>query len=187
MEIKSLHLKGAFSVQPKLFQDNRGYFFEWFNAKRFEQETGIGFVPVQFNSSRSTKGVLRGMHFQEMPASQTKLVGVTQGEIQDVIVDLREGSPTYGQYYSEVISQEKKNQLFVPKGFAHGFLVLSETAEIFYAIDDYYSPEHESGIMYNDAAVGIEWLLPENEIILSEKDKLYEPLTNRTLNFQYNG
>lgn len=187
MEIKPLHLQGAYSLQPKLFNDNRGYFFEWFNARNFEKLTGVDFKPIQFNSSRSVRGVLRGLHFQDMPSSQAKLVGVTQGEIQDVIVDLREGSPTYHQYYSEVISQEKKNQLFVPKGFAHGFLVLSETAEIFYAIDDYYSPEHECGVMYNDISIGIEWQLPENKIILSEKDKLYEPLTKRTFNFQYNG
>jgi len=187
MEVKSTNLLGAFAIQPKLFHDNRGYFFEWFNAKKFKNETGIDFSPVQFNSSKSTKGVLRGLHFQEDPTAQTKLVGVTQGAIQDVIVDLRVGSPSFGQHYSEVISEEKKNQLFVPKGFAHGFLVLSESAEIFYAIDDFYSPQCEGGIMYNDKDLKIDWHLGERDIILSDKDKVYKPLTERNFNFKYNG
>ncbi len=185
MEIKSLELKDAFSVQPKLFEDNRGYFFEWFNARNFEKETGIRFNPIQFNSSKSTRGVLRGLHFQNNPTSQTKLIGVTLGEIQDVIVDLRVGSPSYGKYYSEVLKCDQKNQLFVPKGFAHGFLVLSEEAEIFYAIDEYYSPNDEGGIMYNDPDINIEWLIDDSEIILSEKDKLYQPLKNKDFNFKY--
>ncbi|UXP33565.1 dTDP-4-dehydrorhamnose 3,5-epimerase [Reichenbachiella agarivorans] len=187
MEIKETKLIGAYSVQPKLFRDNRGYFFEWFSAKKFEQETGIKFTPIQFNSSKSTKGVLRGLHYQENPTSQAKLVGVTQGTIQDVIVDLRVGSPTFGMHHSEILTEQSKNQLFVPKGFGHGFLVLSETAEIFYAIDDYYSPEHEGGVMYNDPSLGIQWEMEEKDIVLSDKDTKYELLTNRTFNFQYNG
>lgn len=187
MSIKSINLEGAFAIQPKLFHDPRGYFFEWYSSKKFEEETGIVFTPVQFNSSKSTKGVLRGLHFQENPCSQSKLVAVTQGEIQDVIVDLRVGSPTYGQHYSEILTEEKKNQLFVPKGFAHGFLVLSETAEIFYAIDDHYSPEHEGGILYNDKDLGIKWLMEEKDILLSDKDKIYEPVKDKNFNFKYNG
>ncbi|MCV9388474.1 dTDP-4-dehydrorhamnose 3,5-epimerase [Reichenbachiella ulvae] len=187
MEVIETKLKGAFAIQPKLFHDNRGYFFEWFNAKKFEGETGIHFQPVQFNSSKSTKGVLRGLHYQEDPACQTKLVAVTQGIIQDVIVDLRPDSPSYGMYHSEIISEEKKNQLFVPKGFAHGFLVLSETAEIFYAIDDFYSPGHENGVMYNDPSLNIDWQMEPDQIILSDKDKVYEKMTNRTFQFKYNG
>lgn len=187
MDIKSLELTGAFSVQPKLFEDQRGYFFEWLNSKKFEGETGITFQPIQFNSSKSTRGVLRGLHFQNNPSSQAKLIGVTQGKIQDVIVDLRVGSPSFGKHYAEILDNERKNQLFVPKGFAHGFLVLSEEAEIFYAIDDYYSPNDEGGIMYNDPDLSIDWLIDENEIILSEKDKLYKPLAEKDFNFTYNG
>lgn len=187
MGIKSINLEGAFAIQPKLFHDPRGYFFEWYSSKKFEEETGIDFTPVQFNSSKSTRGVLRGLHFQENPCSQAKLVAVTQGEIQDVIVDLRVGSPTFGQHYSEILTEEKKNQLFVPKGFAHGFLVLTETAEIFYAIDDHYSPKHEGGIMFNDKDLGIEWLMEEQDILLSDKDKIYEPVKNKNFNFKYNG
>lgn len=186
MEIKETKLKGAFSIQPKLFHDNRGYFFEWFSGRKFEELTSIHFKPVQFNSSKSTKGVLRGLHYQEEPACQTKLVAVTQGIIQDVIVDLRPDSPSFGMHHSEIISEESKNQLFVPKGFGHGFLVLSETAEIFYAIDDYYSPAHENGVMYDDPSLGIEWQIDQKDILLSDKDKKYELITNRTFTFKYN-
>ncbi|MGL1888343.1 MAG: dTDP-4-dehydrorhamnose 3,5-epimerase [Reichenbachiella sp.] len=187
MEVKGTNLVGAYSIQPKLFKDDRGYFFEWLSNKKFKEETGVEFIPIQFNSSKSTKGVLRGLHFQNDPKSQAKLVGVTEGEILDVIVDLRVGSPTYGQHYSEILSNEKKNQLFVPKGFAHGFLVLSETAEIFYAIDDYYSPEHEGGIMYNDAELAIDWKVDGDKLLLSDKDKVYKPLAEKDFNFKYNG
>ncbi len=183
MSIEPLKLGGAFHIQPKLFNDNRGYFYEWFSVERFNEETGVNFQPVQFNCSKSTQGVLRGLHFQNAPKSQAKLVAVTQGTIQDVLVDLREGSPTFGQHHSEIIDHQKKNQLFIPKGFAHGFLVLSETAEIFYAIDEYYSPENEGGIMYNELELGIEWQIEESKIVLSEKDQVYKPLSDRNFNF----
>ena len=186
MTITQLPLLGAYSIEPKLFRDNRGYFFEWLNTEKFQNETNTNFIPVQFNSSKSSKGVLRGLHFQLNPTSQAKLVAVTEGAIQDVLVDLRMGSPTYGQHHSEVIDHEKKNQLFIPKGFAHGFLVLSEAAEIFYAIDDFYSPSDEGGLLYNDPDLKIEWMLPDNEIILSEKDKVYKPFKERNFNFEYN-
>ena len=187
MEIRETGLVGAYSIQPKLFKDNRGYFFEWLNTDRFKKETGIDFKPVQFNSSKSTRGVLRGLHFQNDPNSQSKLVAVTQGTIQDVIVDCRVGSPSYGKYFSEILTEENKNQLFVPKGFAHGFVVLSETAEIFYAIDDFYAPQSEGGIMHDDPEIGIKWEIDESEIILSDKDKLYKPFQEKDFNFKYNG
>lgn len=183
MKIESLELAGAYSIEPELFHDPRGYFYEWFNVERFSDNTGIDFRPVQFNCSKSSKGVLRGMHFQVGDMAQTKVIGVNHGEIQDVIIDIRKGSPSYGKWYSEVLSAEKKNQLFVPKGFAHGFLVLSETAEIFYAIDCSYSPDHEEGILYNDSNFNIDWLLPESEIILSEKDKNRKKYTTSKFTF----
>lgn len=187
MEVKDIGLQDALAIQPRLFEDNRGYFFEWMNTNRFKEMTGVDFKPIQFNSSKSSKGVLRGLHFQNDPNSQAKLVAVTQGSIQDVIVDCRLGSPTYGKHYSEILTEEKKNQLFVPKGFAHGFLVLSETAEIFYAIDDFYAPDSEGGLMYNDPALNIQWELDDSQILLSDKDKLYQPFENKDFNFKYNG
>ncbi|WP_422361202.1 dTDP-4-dehydrorhamnose 3,5-epimerase [Reichenbachiella sp.] len=173
MKIEELPLKGAFHLEPNILKDHRGYFFEWFNQKVFKAQTGINFQPKQFNCSRSTYGVLRGMHFQKQPHAQSKLVTVTKGEIQDVVIDLRKDSPTFGQHFSVVLSERKKNQLFVPKGFAHGFLVLSEQAEIFYAIDDFYAPSFEDGLCYNDPLLKIKWEIDENEIILSERDKTY--------------
>ena len=173
MNVNELPLLGAFEINPTIYEDKRGYFFEWFNLKKFKEQTGIGFQPVQFNCSKSSKGVLRGMHFQQAPHAQSKLIAVTKGEIQDVIIDVRSDSPTFGQHFSTILSEEKKNQLYVPKGFAHGFLVLSKDAEIFYAIDDFYSPKSEGGIRHNDPKIKINWRLNESEIILSDRDKTY--------------
>lgn len=178
MKITELPLADAFEINPLIHNDNRGYFFEWFNMGKFQQLTGYKFQPVQFNCSKSTKGVLRGMHFQQAPHAQSKLIAVTKGEIQDVIIDIRDDSPTFGQHYSTVLSAKKKNQLFVPKGFAHGFLVLSEEAEIFYAIDDFYAPESEGGIRHNDPNLNINWMLEDSEIILSDRDKTYAKFLN---------
>jgi dTDP-4-dehydrorhamnose 3,5-epimerase len=183
MKLEALELAGAYYIEPKLHYDARGYFFEWFNQEEFKNKTGINFQAVQFNYSKSQRGVLRGLHFQLNPKSQGKLVAVTKGEIQEVIVDLRKDSPTFGKSYSIILSEEKRNQLFIPKGFAHGFLVLSEIAEIFYAVDEGYAPEVEGGIMYNDAAVGVEWELGESEMLLSDKDKIYAPLEQADINF----
>lgn len=185
MKIESLELEGAYQIEPTVYNDKRGYFFEWFNLKAFKEKTGIAFTPIQFNCSKSTKGVLRGMHFQFAPHAQAKLITATKGEIQDVIIDIRKGSPTFGKHFSTILSEEKKNQLFVPKGFAHGFLVLSKEAEIFYAIDNFYTPDHEGGISYSDSELKIDWLLDDNEIILSERDKAYGDLQKATLNFNY--
>lgn len=183
MKIEALDLVGAFYIEPKIHHDERGFFFEWFNQKMFKEQTGISFQAVQFNYSKSSKGVLRGMHFQLHPYSQSKLVAVTKGEIQEVIVDLRKDSVTFGKSYSVILTEEKRNQLYIPKGFAHGFLVLSESAEIFYAIDEEYHPEIERGIMYNDPAIGIKWNMSDNDILLSEKDKNYVPLEQTDINF----
>ncbi|MEO9805415.1 MAG: dTDP-4-dehydrorhamnose 3,5-epimerase [Reichenbachiella sp.] len=185
MKIEELNLAGAFYIEPKLFPDDRGYFYEFFNQQAFHNETGVKFQAVQFNCSKSSYGVLRGLHFQQDPKAQAKLVSVTSGEIQDVIVDLRKGSPTFGKSRSIILSSQNKNQLFVPKGFAHGFLVLSNEAEIFYAIDDFYSPQHEGGIMYNDPLIDVEWQMESNQLIMSDKDLVYKSIEDTTLNFNY--
>ena len=185
MEIEELTLKGAFYIEPKIHSDHRGYFFEWFNTKEFQEQSGVIFNPVQFNYSKSSKGVLRGLHFQQTPFAQAKVVSVTRGEVQDVIVDLRKGSPTFGQSCSLILNSTIRNQVFIPKGFAHGFLVLSDEAEIFYAIDEFYSPESESGLPFDDKKLNIDWMIPHNQIILSEKDKVYRSLKETSLNFNF--
>ncbi|MCB0546386.1 MAG: dTDP-4-dehydrorhamnose 3,5-epimerase [Phaeodactylibacter sp.] len=155
---------------PNVWEDTRGYFFESFNQNLFEQG-GIIAEFVQDNQARSSYGVLRGLHYQVEPYAQAKLVRVLQGEVLDVAVDIREGSPTYGQSYSLVLSAENKRQLYVPRGFAHGYVVLSETAEFFYKCDNYYSKEHEGGIRFDDPTLDIDWGISQEDLILSEKDQ----------------
>jgi len=186
MIVEKLGLEGAIQIKPKIHTDHRGFFFEWFNQEEFNTETGIRFNPVQFNYSRSNKGVLRGLHFQNEPHAQAKIISVTKGLIQDVVVDLRIDSATFGQSCSLHLSAEHRNQIYIPKGFAHGFLVLSEEAEIFYAIDDFYSPKQENGILYNDPKLKIDWEIIENKIILSDKDKAYKTLTETHINVKLN-
>lgn len=169
-------IQGVFIIEPKVFGDERGYFMETYNKADFAK-AGIDCTFVQDNQSMSKKGVLRGLHFQKK-YPQAKLVRVTKGEVFDVAVDLREGSPTWGRYVGAVLTAEKKNQFFIPKGFAHGFLVLSEVAEFTYKCDDYYHPEDEGGITWNDPTVGIVWPEIDCEICLSEKDRQYEGLSN---------
>lgn len=185
MKLNSLELKGAYELEPSLFTDKRGYFFEWFNKQKFKNETGLDFNPVQFNCSKSSKGVLRGLHFQHSSHAQAKLITATRGEIQDVIVDLRNGSPTFRAHYSTILTEQNKKQIYIPKGFAHGFLVLSDEAEIFYAIDNFYAPDHEGGVAYNDPEINVSWQLEETQIILSEKDKTYGALGKTPLNFKF--
>jgi dTDP-4-dehydrorhamnose 3,5-epimerase len=164
-------IDGVVIVEPKVFGDNRGYFMETYEEKKFA-EGGITAKFVQDNQSKSTKGVLRGLHFQKT-YPQAKLVRVIKGEVYDVAVDLRKSSPTYGKYVGIVLSEENKKQFFIPKGFAHGFLVLSDEAEFVYKCDDFYHPEDEGGLLWNDAEIGIEWPLDGIEDIkLSEKDKV---------------
>ena len=156
--------------EPVIHEDDRGYFYESYNQKTFELG-GISTQFVQDNQARSTYGVLRGLHYQVGPFAQAKLVRVIQGEVLDVVVDLRPHSPTYGKSYSIRLSAKNKRQFFVPRGFAHGYLVLSETAEFFYKCDNFYSREHEGGLLFNDPQLGIDLEIDPGKIILSEKDK----------------
>lgn len=163
--------------EPTVFEDSRGYFFEAFNEKLFKQE-GVDIHWLQDNQSSSTYGVIRGLHYQLPPYDQTKLVRVLRGKILDVVVDLRKGSPTYGQSYAKVLSAKNKRQLFIPKGFAHGFSVLSKKAEVLYKCDGFYNKESEGGIIYSDPALAIDWRIPVEEAIISEKDKVLPVLAD---------
>lgn len=163
-------IRGLKVIQPTVFGDDRGYFMETYNYRDFK-EAGIDTVFVQDNQSSSRYGVLRGLHFQ-IRYAQAKLVRVVSGKVYDVAVDLREDSPTYGQWHGEILSAENKKQYFIPQGFAHGFLVLSENAEFFYKCSDFYHPGDEGGLLWNDPEIGVKWPLPPGmEPILSEKDK----------------
>ena len=165
----STPIKGLYVIETKIFADNRGYFMETYNYKDFK-EAGLDMVFVQDNQSKSKKGVLRGMHFQRKH-TQGKLVGVIKGEVFDVALDLRKDSDTYGKCFGVLLNEENRKQFYVPKGFAHGFLVMSEEAEFAYKCTDYYHPEFEGSIIWNDPELGIEWPLTEiEEVILSEKD-----------------
>lgn len=171
MEVIKTKIEGPLIIEPRVFGDNRGYFFESYNAKEFAEKVDPSIVFVQDNESYSTYGVLRGLHFQRPPFAQAKLVRVIQGRVMDVAVDIRKGSPTYGQYVSVELSGENHRQFFIPKGFAHGFIVLSETALFQYKCDNLYEPSSEGSLAWNDADIAIEWPLPEDVINLSEKDK----------------
>lgn len=170
MEVKQTAIEGVWIIKPKVFTDKRGYFVETFSRQRFE-EIISNTVFVQDNESGSMRGVVRGLHFQKPPYAQSKLVRAVMGEVLDVAVDLREGSSTFGQHTTVRLSSENKFQLFIPRGFAHGFAVLSESAILQYKCDNYYAPEYEETLLWNDPILGIDWLLPTEEILLSEKDK----------------
>lgn len=173
-------IQGVYIIEPKIFGDNRGYFMETYNKEHFE-EVGLNMTFVQDNESKSTKGVLRGLHFQKKH-SQGKLVRVTKGEVFDVAVDLKKGSPTYGQWEAVVLSEENKKQFYIPEGFAHGFLVLSDEAVFNYKCTDFYSPEYDGGVMWNDPDINIKWPLEGIEnIVLSEKDKKHPNLKDLDL------
>lgn len=177
---KCLDIEGLYIITPKLFSDERGYSLETYNYKDFK-EAGLDMEFVQENQSMSKKGVLRGLHFQRI-YQQGKLVRVTSGEVFDVAVDIREGSKTYGKWFGVVLSAEKKNMLYVPEGFAHGFLVLSDTAEFAYKLSDYYHPEDESGIPWNDKTVGVEWPVSEGmKVIVSERDNNHFAFSKNTV------
>ena len=163
-------IEGLMVFEPAVFSDERGYFFESYNRRTWEQ-AGIQCDFVQDNQARSTRGVLRGLHYQSGEMAQAKLVRVVEGEVLDVAVDLRPDSATYGQWYGIRLSAENKKQLFVPRGFAHGYLVLSETAEFAYKCDNFYSKAHEGGLRYDDPKVGIDWGFDLSQVIVSEKDK----------------
>jgi len=171
MTVKETYLKGCFEIEPTVFEDQRGYFFESFNIETFQKETGLEVNFVQDNESKSSKGVLRGLHFQKGDHAQAKLVRVIKGAVLDVCLDLRKASPTFGKHFSLILSEENKKQLFVPRGFAHGFTVLENETIFSYKCDNYYNQASESGIIYNDQELNIDWHLKNSERILSEKDK----------------
>ncbi len=171
-------LKGCFIIEPKIIIDERGYFMESFNEKTFQNGVGQEVHFVQDNQSYSSKGVLRGLHYQTGEHAQAKLVRVLQGEVLDVAVDIRPNSPTYGQYEAVVLSGENQKQFFVPRGFAHGFLVLSDTATFFYKCDNFYNKNSEGGIIYNDKSININWNFPPEKLIVSEKDKVQPNIEN---------
>ena len=171
--VETCHIEGLKVITPQVFGDSRGYFMETYNYNDYKA-AGIPEVFVQDNQSASKKGVLRGLHFQKN-FPQDKLVRVVSGEVFDVAVDLRKGSPTFGKWHGVLLSEENHKQFFVPKGFAHGFLVLSDYAEFCYKVTDFYHPGDEDGLMYNDPALGVEWPIPEGmELILSDKDTKHE-------------
>jgi dTDP-4-dehydrorhamnose 3,5-epimerase len=171
MRIEQTPLKDCFIIHEKVHGDARGYFIETYNQRDFKAASGLDIEFVQDNQSRSTKGVLRGLHMQRGAAAQAKLVRVLEGSVLDIAVDLRKGSPSFGQHYAIELTADNHKQFFVPAGFAHGFVVLSETATFFYKVDKFYEPGNEVGIMYNDKDLNIDWKLTDAEIILSEKDK----------------
>jgi dTDP-4-dehydrorhamnose 3,5-epimerase len=171
-------LEGCYIIEPKIINDDRGYFMESFNQKTFEKGIGRKTQFVQDNQSFSTKGVLRGLHYQVGQYAQAKLVRVLQGEVLDVAVDIRPESETFGQYESVLLSGENQTQFFVPRGFAHGFLVLSETATFFYKCDNLYNKESEGGVIYNDEIINIDWQFPLEKLLISEKDLVQPTLKN---------
>lgn len=171
MELTKTNFRDLIICNPKVYKDERGYFYESFNSQEFNNLTGLDPVFVQDNQSHSSFGVLRGLHFQKEPYAQAKLVRVLRGEVLDVVVDLRKDEPTYGKSFSIILSAQNKTQLFVPRGFAHGFLVLSSEATFFYKCDNYYHKESELSLKYNDPILDINWHLPQDDLVLSEKDK----------------
>ncbi len=181
MRFTELEIPGVWIIEPKVLRDERGYFTECFKQAEFEKHIGnVNFI--QENESYSGKGVLRGLHYQLAPYSQAKLVRVIEGEVLDVAVDLRAGSPTFGKYVIVLLTGENKKQLFIPRGFAHGFKVVSENALFQYKVDNIYKPDHEAGILYNDPAIGVAWNIDKDEnIMLSEKDKLLPLLSEAKL------
>lgn len=178
-------LPGLVVFEPMVFEDSRGFFFEAYNEKIFAQQGIGGFV--QDNHSKSTYGVIRGLHYQLSPYGQSKLVRVLYGKILDVAVDIRKGSPTYGKVFSIELSADNKKQLYIPAGFAHGFSVLSESAEVLYKCDAFYHKESEGGIIYNDSVLQIDWQIPANRAIISEKDAMSPAFADCKNNFVFEG
>lgn len=170
MNITKTKLEGCVILEPRKFHDDRGFFYESFNEAQFQELTGTKTRFVQDNQSFSTYGVLRGLHAQAGEHAQAKLVRVLKGEVLDVAVDARKGSPTFGEHVAVRLSAENNLQLFIPRGFLHGFVVLSETAEFFYKCDNYYNKASETGVIYNDPAINIDWIVPQDELNLSDKD-----------------
>lgn len=184
MEVIKTELEGVVILDPRLFKDDRGYFFESFSQREFDEKVR----PVKFvqdNESKSVYGVLRGLHFQKPPFAQSKLVRVIQGAVLDVAVDIRVGSPTYGKHVAVELTAENHRQLFIPRGFAHGFSVLTDEVVFQYKCDNFYAPQSEGAIAWNDPALGIDWRIPEASVILSEKDKHHPLLKDLPETFYY--
>ena len=171
MKVRKTDIQDLLVIEPEIYGDSRGYFFESFSKKKFEAATGVHADFVQDNESKSAYGVIRGLHFQKDPHAQAKLVRVVRGKVLDVAVDIRPDSPTYGRYHAEELSEDNHLQMFIPKGFAHGFSVLSDEAVLQYKCDGYYNPESEGGIAWNDPDLNIDWGIPAEKVILSAKDK----------------
>ena len=185
MEVIKTAIDGVVIIEPKVFKDQRGYFFESFSQREFEAKVRkINFV--QDNESMSSYGVMRGLHFQRPPYTQSKLVRCVKGKVLDVAVDIRKGSPTYGQHVAVELSEDNHLQFFVPRGFAHGFAVLSDTAVFQYKCDNFYAPQADGGISIKDESLGIDWKIPTDMVILSEKDTLHSCLKDFDSLFSYN-
>lgn len=185
MEFIKQTIEDIILIKPQVFGDDRGYFVETFRQDKFEEAIGHKVDFIQDNESKSTKGVFRGLHFQLPPYAQSKLVRVIEGKVLDVAVDIRTGSPTFGQYVMAELSAENKHQLFVPRGFAHGFVVLSDTAIFAYKVDNYYSPECDRGLAFDDPQLNIDWQLPKEQLKLSEKDQKQPGLSEIEGCFKY--
>ena len=182
MEIQKTPINGLLIIKPGVFKDERGYFFESYNKERFLQN-GIFMDFVQDNQSKSSYGVIRGLHYQLKPYAQTKLVRVLQGEIYDVAVDLRKNSPTFGKWFGVTLSDENFKQFLIPRGFAHGFSVLSQSAVVMYKCDSYYNKASERGIIYNDESLNIDWKIKPEKVLVSAKDKMLESFDKAEMNF----
>ena len=186
MSVIKTDIEGVVIIEPKIFGDHRGYFFESFNADRFRQETGFDVNFVQDNESFSSYGVLRGLHYQLPPYAQSKLVRVVKGRVLDVAVDIRRSSPTFGKYVAVELSEDNHRQFFLPRGMAHGFVVLSETAIFQYKCDNFYAPEADGGINIKDESLGIDWQIAMEDALLSEKDLKHLCLKDFDSPFDYN-
>lgn len=181
MHVIETKLKDCFEIEPTIYSDNRGSFFESFNKEKFKKETGLDIDFIQDNQSFSKKGVIRGLHMQKGLHGQSKFVRVLQGKVLDVAVDLRKDSKTYGEYHSVILSKENNKQLFIPKGFLHGFATLEDDTIFAYKCDNYYHKESEFGIIYNDPTLNIDWMLRKEEVILSENDLILKSLSETSL------
>lgn len=186
IEVKKTDIEGVLIIEPKVFGDARGYFLESFNAKEFAEKTGLNINFVQDNESMSSYGVMRGLHFQNPPYTQSKLVRCVKGAVLDVAVDIRKGSPTYGQHVAVELTEENHRQFFVPRGFAHGFAVLSETAVFQYKCDNFYAPQADGGISILDESLDIDWKIPTDKALLSEKDTKHSLLKDFDSPFDIN-
>lgn len=186
MAFEKTEFPGLMVYTPRVFEDKRGYFFESYNQQVFAS-SGIEIAFIQDNQASSSFGVIRGLHYQLNPHAQSKLIRVLSGKIIDAVVDVRKNSPAYGKAYTIELSGENKKQLLIPKGFAHGYSVISETAEVFYKCDEFYNKDSEGGIFWNDPSLNIDWQIPAGSEIISEKDALYPLLANSSNNFVFNG